>query len=207
MNYYHHIDDFYHEFNKYFEDQFNNINLKVYFKENQKKIQIEKKKYPFYSYKDIEFRLVRNDFLNEKSYKKIMLQMFKNKNFDYKAKIAKLFINKQDLKTLHNNKHLIGLHSHTHPEKIENLTFKEQLFEYQKNKETISKIIESDKIVSMSHPHGSYNQESMKVLKSLNIEIGFDNVMKNKYIDNKINNSNLEIAREDHSIIMQRLNN
>ena len=132
--------------------------------------------------------------------------MFKDKNFDYVAKIAELFLEKKDLKILHKNSHLIGLHSHTHPTKIENLTFKEQLLEYQKNKETISKILGTDSIVSMSHPHGSYSSESLKILKDLNIEIGFDNVMKNKYITNKINNSNLEVSREDHSVIMKRLN-
>lgn len=207
MNCYRHVDDFYHEFYKYFKHQFNNINLDIYFKDNQRKIQLEKNRYPVYTHKDIEFRFVRNDLLNEESYKKIMLQMFKDKNFNYKTKTADLFINKKDLKILHKNSHLIGLHSYTHPQKIENLTFKEQLLEYQKNKETISEILESDKIVSMSHPGGSYNQESLKVLKNLNIEIGFDNVMKNKYIHNKVNNSNLEISREDHSVIMKRLNN
>ena len=99
------------------------------------------------------------------------------------------------------------MHSHTHPKKIENLSFDKQFLEYKKNKEAISKIIKSDNVVSMSHPHGSYNRESLEILKNLNIEVGFDNVMKNKYKSNQVNNSNLEISREDHSIIMKRIKN
>ena len=110
-----------------------------------------------------------------------------------------------NLRELHKNRHLIGLHSHNHPEKIANLKFDEQLHEYKTNQTIIKDILKTDKIISMSHPRGSYNKDTLKVLEELNIEIGFVTLMKNKYNSKKINNSKFEIAREDHTNIMKRL--
>ncbi len=60
----------------------------------------------------------------------------------------------------------------------------------------------------MSHPNGSYNHNTHKVLEKLNIKIGFRS---NNKVDKgkgmvKINNSNFEIAREDHSNIINLIN-
>ena len=55
----------------------------------------------------------------------------------------------------------------------------------------------------MSHPCGSYNKDTLEILKELGVELGFKPVMaieKEKGM-NKINNSFLEIARQDHSEI------
>ena len=60
----------------------------------------------------------------------------------------------------------------------------------------------------MYHPCGSYNQDTLKILSDLGIEIGFKQIMtieKEKGMK-KINNSYLELAREDHSKIMKRAN-
>ena len=56
----------------------------------------------------------------------------------------------------------------------------------------------TSKIFAMSHPVNSYNQNTLKILKNLDITIGFRadmNPMK----------SNLEIPRQDHSIISSML--
>ena len=74
-------------------------------------------------YNDIKFRFLRTEVLNQGNYKEIMLAMFKEKNFDYKSEIKKLFLSDSNLRELHKNYHLIGLHSHNHPEKIANLKF------------------------------------------------------------------------------------
>ena len=50
----------------------------------------------------------------------------------------------------------------------------------------------------MSHPCGSYNKNTFKVLKKLKIEIGFKQVMTNKIT----NNFKYEICRNDHSNII-----
>jgi hypothetical protein len=55
----------------------------------------------------------------------------------------------------------------------------------------------------MSHPCGNYNDDTLKVLKELGIEIGFKSTMTMEKENKKINNSPLEIAREDHSKILK----
>ena len=60
----------------------------------------------------------------------------------------------------------------------------------------------------MSHPSGSYNQDTLKILKNLGIELGFKQIMtiEPEKDMKKINNSFLEIAREDHAEIMKMMN-
>ena len=207
MNYYSNVNDFYNDFYKHVQNNFPKKDLNKYFKLNRNNILREKKKYQVHTLKDIEFRYIRTFFLNEKTYKKIMIEMFSKNDFNYKKEIKKLFFSKKDLLKLYKSSHFIGLHSHSHPTKIENLSHSRQIKEYKNNKNALGKIIGSDKILSMSHPHGSYNPKILKELKNLNIEIGFDNGMKNKYKNCKANNSNLEISREDHSMIMRRIKN
>ena len=65
-----------------------------------------------------------------------------------------------------------------------------------------------NEIKCMSHPCGSYNADTLEILKELNIELGFKQIM---YIEpekgmKKINNSFLEIARQDHADIFKRMN-
>ena len=100
--------------------------------------------------------------------------------------------------------HIIGLHSHSHPTKITNLSYKEQKLEFLKNKKILIKVIKK-KIISMSHPCGSYNQNIKKILKILNIQIGFRSNLKTKHRTSKKNNSPLEIAREDHANIIPNI--
>ena len=59
----------------------------------------------------------------------------------------------------------------------------------------------------MSHPCVSYNDDTLKILKELVIELGFKNLMiieKEKKMK-KLNNSSLEIARADHSNILKMM--
>ena len=60
----------------------------------------------------------------------------------------------------------------------------------------------------MSHPNGSYNLDTLEILKNLGINLGFKHIMQvepEKGMKN-INNSNLEIARENHSAIIKMMN-
>ena len=59
----------------------------------------------------------------------------------------------------------------------------------------------------MSHPCGSYNNNTLSILKELGIQLGFKQIMtleKEKGMK-KINNSPLEIARQDHSKIYKKI--
>ena len=111
---------------------------------------------------------------------------------------------------MNNLGHLIGLHTHTHPTLLEKLNYDEQKNEYEKNLSSISSILDKPKneIKCMSHPCGSYNNDTLEILKELGILLGFKQIMtiESEKGMKKINNSFLEIAREDHSTIFKRMN-
>ena len=171
----------------------------------QKKI-----KHPVYSIEDIKFRLVRDFFLNQSQYDEIMISMIKEKKFNFSNFYKKLFFQKDDLKNLDKLGHLVGIHSHNHPTLLEKLSYDEQKYQYDKCQSTISNILNKPKndINFMSHPCGSYNEDTLKILKELRIELGFKQIMtlEPEKGMRKINNSCLEIARQNHSEVLKRMN-
>lgn len=80
--------------------------------------------------------------------------------------------------------HEIGLHSYSHPRDMGALDFKDQFMEYYRLKEIVPHAF------SMSHPMGRYNEDTLIILKSLGIRIGFRS-------DNKAGKTNLELPRID----------
>lgn len=197
--YYRKIDDFYTDFFLLFsKTKMNYLKIK---KIEKKNIFKNKKVFPFYSDNDILFRILRDKYLNKKSYEKIMIDLMKKKNFAYKKVIKKLFLSSSQILELSKAGHIIGLHSHTHPTKIANLSYDKQKFEFIKNKKILTKKIKKN-IISMSHPCGSYNHHTKKILKDLKIQIGFRSNLKRENKTSKINNSIYEIPREDHANII-----
>ena len=133
-----------------------------------------------------------------------MIKLFNKKKFTPKEYFHLLFMNKRNLKIIHKLGHIIGLHSHSHPIMLKKLSYKEQLKEYKKNIAIFSKILECSKSTfkSMSHPCGSFNANTLKLLKKLNIEIGFREKMLSK---NTSRISKYKIPREDHSDIIIKI--
>ncbi len=201
-NYFKNINQFYDKFYKYISSDLEN-----FFKKKSDLISLKKKQFSFYSIEDIKFRLVKNFFLKKESYDSIMKKMFKDYKFKPEKYFNRLFFDQKDVKRLFSLGHTIGLHSHNHPTLIENLSFADQKKEYEKNLKSLCKLlrVNETKIFSMSHPCGSYNYSTLKILKNLNIRLGFKqmmNIEKSKGMK-KINNSNLEIARRDHTDLMR----
>ena len=204
-NYFNNIDEFYNYFLKLLDKD-----LSVFFRDKEKIIEDAKVKFSFYSTNDIKFRLVRDKLLSPLDYKKIMLAMFKEKNFKPEDHYINLFMSEFHLKKLNELGHLIGLHSHSHPFLLEDLPYNEQKEEYENNISILSEILNIDKynIKYMSHPNGSYNDDTLKILQELKIELGFKQIMTIEPEKNmkKINNSLLEIARQDHAVIIKMMN-
>ena len=121
MNYFNNINEFYDNFYKVL-----NKDLNSFFATSQKKMNITKKKYSFYSYEDIKFRFVRDFFLSKEAYENTMILMLKKYKADIEKLKLKLFFNEKDILKLNGLGHVIGLHSHTHPTKIEKLSYDEQ---------------------------------------------------------------------------------
>ena len=205
MNYFDSVDQFYNDFYKFL-----NKNLKNFFEDNNKKIKETKVKFNFYSIEDIKFRLVRDVFLTKSQYEETMFLMIKEKQFNYKNFFKKLFFQKDDLIKLDSLGHLVGLHSHNHPTLLEKLSYKEQKIEYEKCLSLISNILDRPKneVNYMAHPCGSYNHDTLDILNELGIKLGFKHIMtiETEKGMKKINNSSLEIARQDHTIISRRMN-
>jgi len=198
------INEFYDTFYKVLDED-----LKYFFDKNRNKIKETKIKLPFYTIEDIKFRFIRDIFLNKSKYEKIMFQMIKEKRLNHKDFYEKIFFQKGDLQILNDLGHLIGLHAHNHPTLIEKLSYDEQKKEYEQNLSLISTILNKPKneIKYMSHPCGSYNAYTLQILKELGIELGFKQIMTIEKEKNmkKVNNSLLEIAREDHANIYKMM--
>ncbi|MBF96480.1 MAG: hypothetical protein CFH34_00961 [Alphaproteobacteria bacterium MarineAlpha9_Bin4] len=198
------IDDFYFYFYKVLGKD-----LKFFFDENEKFIINRKKICPYYSIEDIKFRLVRDKFLSKNNYEKIMNIIMKEKKFSPSKYYKTLFFDKKDLKRLSSLGHSIGLHSHSHPTLLESLPNNLQKIEYEKCIGILADILETSRseIKFMSHPCGSYNNDTLEILKELGIKMGFKQIMnleQDRGMKN-INNSFLEIARQDHADIMKRM--
>ena len=60
----------------------------------------------------------------------------------------------------------------------------------------------------MSHPCGSYNNDTLEILNELGIELGFKHIMtiEPEKDMKKLNNSFLEIGRANHSKIYKKMN-
>ena len=205
MNYFNNVDEFYNSFYQVLDKD-----LKTFFEDNNDKIKATKIKFSHYSIEDVKFRLVRDIFLTKSHYEETMFLMLKEKQFNYKDFFKKLFFQKDDLIRLDSLGHLVGLHSHNHPTLLEKLNYDEQKDEYEKCLSSISNILDKPKneIKYMSHPCGSYNKDTFEILKELGIELGFKQIMtiEPEKGMKKINNSFLEIARQDHAEIYKIMN-
>ena len=187
-----------------------NMKLDKFFISNSATLKNMMAKYSFYSLNDAKFRVVRNELLSKKEYDNLMFLMFEEKKFIPEKHYNDLFFKKSDLIQLHSLGHLIGLHSHNHPTTMEKLNYEKQKEEYQKNLDVFSEIlnVKKSEIKFMSHPCGSYNDDTLEILKNLGIKLGFKQIMKmelNKGMK-KINNSSREIARQDHVEIIKMMN-
>ena len=199
-NYYLNFEQFYAEFLKKISKNKNEEKkIKSFLLRNNKQILIRKKNYPFYSMNEIRFRFLRDKFFLKKKYETLMLEMCKEKKFNYKNYISKIYCNKKDIVNLIKEGHEIGLHTHNHPMNLDKLSYKVQKNELLKNFKILEKITKI-KPISASFPTGTYNNNTLKILRDLSIKICFrDNMIPNKL--KKINNSHLEIARINHAEI------
>ena len=154
--------------------------------------------YTFYTVNDKKYRFLRDVILKDKYYE-VVLGMIKEKNYSMSPRIENLFMSTEDIKTLYKSGHTIGLHSHSHSTRMNELSYKDQLEEYSMNYDFINSIT-NDNVTSMSHPCGNYNDDTLKILKKLDIKVGFRDSMIPSYCK-----SALEIPREDHTNIIKKI--
>ncbi len=153
--------------------------------------------FPFYSPEDRTFRFVRDKLLDQDAYAAVMGAMMDEHNFDINVCRDELWMRESHLRDLHSRGHIVGLHSHTHPTVLANLSPEKQKMEYATNFETLRNIIGVAPI-AMSHPCNSYTTDTLTILRRLGIRLGF---RANMAVLPAV--SELECPREDHTNIMR----
>lgn len=190
------IDDFYADFFSSLESFFPGIS-----KDSQRIYDVDTylRESPFYTETDKWFRFLRDEILEEEDYQKVMLALISEKHFDIRRSMQNLWMNEEQIKNLYCNGNVIGLHSYSHPTNMKKLQFEMQKEEYRKNFEHLSDLL-GDSPQSMSHPCRSYNDDTLKILDSLGIKIGFRANMAIRNV-----NTLLEIPRKNHVDVYKRI--
>ena len=181
------IDNFYNNFFYILSAKYPNL----YKKSEQSFNKNLLKRYKFYSLSDKKFRHARN-LIGEKKYNFIMDQMLRIKKYNILKKKTELLMNKNDIKNLSKNGHVIGLHSHSHFTDLNKKSFNTQYFDFKRNKSILEKITKKN-IEVASYPCGNYNKDTINVLKKININFAMraDDIRQKKYF---------EIPRLDHTM-------
>ena len=178
----------YHEISKFFINLYYKKKIVFYLdflkelkNENfitNKKINLLKKKFFYYSINEIKLRILRSE--NSNLYNSILKKLFNKKKFDFKTYQKKIFMNKSEIFKLSKH-HTIGIHTHSHYFNFDKLRKNIQKKEILVNKNILEKLIKK-KIFHFSYPIGKYNSTCLKILKELKISFAFKN--------NKLNSSN-----------------
>lgn len=121
------------------------------------------------------------------------------KKFDKDAAKKNLWMSEKDLTNLSDMGHTIGLHSYSHPTEMSKLSKSDQFLEYSKNLQHLRHILGKEP-KTMSHLCGNYNKNTLEVLNSLGVTMGFKSNMPIGQID-----SPLEIPRENHANIIVKM--
>jgi peptidoglycan/xylan/chitin deacetylase (PgdA/CDA1 family) len=155
--------------------------------------------FPFYSRGDRIFRYIRDNALPAGGYDAVMNELISDRGFDKNDIANRLWMTNQHLLDLKSQGHLIGLHSYSHPLKMERLPNAQQAEEYGRNHTHLTHLLGSSP-VAMSHPCNSYNDATLDLLGKLGIRIGFCANMSE--IPGR---STLQYARQDHANILAEM--
>ena len=157
------------------------------------------KAFPLHTEPDKWFRYLRDSALGKERYEEAMRVLMHAHDFRRDAVMKQLWMSHSGLHELINDGHTIGLHSYLHPTTMHLLDRRSQEDEYSRNYRHLSELLN---IVpeSMSHPCGNYNADTLDILKSRNIRIGFRS-------NNSIREirSDLEVPRQDHATVLQEM--
>jgi len=153
----------------------------------------------YYTNGDRKFRYIRDEILGSDRYDSIVFGMIDEDGFDLRSLNALLWMDNDCLRELERNEHVIGLHSYSHPMRMESLPVAQQRDEFKKNQEHLANVLRNSP-KTMSHPAGSYSDQTLAILRDIGIQIGF-RADYDKYV-----HLPLEFPRDDHAHIMAAMN-
>ena len=152
--------------------------------------------FPFYTAQDRWFRFVRDEVLGPDFYQAVMDSMLIDAGLTDASLIPHLWMNESDLRSLDENGHVIGLHSHSHPTRLDRLTSPDQANEYQQNLAVLSGLL-GRAPTAMSHPCNAYTSDTLAILERLGVDLGFRSNMAPV-----TTRSRWEMPREDHANLL-----
>jgi len=155
--------------------------------------------FPFYSESERRFRFLRDSLLRPDAYRVVMDMMLDRSAYDLDSRIGSLWMDRADLVGLVRSGHVVGLHSHSHPTRMSELSREDQVEEYTLNFNWINEELGVTPFV-VAHPCGDYSDETLGILGDLGIRVGFrSSLTEGPY------GSLLEIPRKDHAVLMKEL--
>ena len=154
--------------------------------------------YAFYTEADRRYRYMRDEVLGTDQFNAIMDMLIAAQGLRLEDLAQNLWMESHHLRRLHNDGHIVGLHTHTHPTRLERLSSQEQLREYRENQNALTTLLE-DTPITMAHPCNSYNPETLTILQRLGIRLGF------RSNPRMVGGSVLELPRVDASDVLREI--
>ena len=153
----------------------------------------------FYTDNDRCFRFVRDQVLVQSEYDGLMTDMMGRAGYPREERMTQLWMRAEHVAALDAAGHEIGLHSHSHPMQMGMLDRAAQETEYRLNRRMLSAICRQAPR-TMSHPCGSYSDDTLDVLRDLHVVLGFRSNMSATH-----GGSLWEMPREDHANLLQAI--
>ncbi|HYC56690.1 MAG TPA: polysaccharide deacetylase family protein [Candidatus Binatia bacterium] len=160
--------------------------------------------YPFYSVSDVQFRLLRDRVLGPERFDRVMEILIAERHITLEELAENLWMTPRHVVDLAAGGHHIGLHSYSHPTSLADLSRAEQHEEYARNLAHLHGLC-GTRPAAVAHPVNSYNDATLEVLRELGIRCGFRANTAPCKAGEPLNASTLELAREDHANIINRL--
>lgn len=146
----------------------------------------------FYTEEDRQFKFFRDRVLQTWEYDAILTEMMAQAGYNVGHHRHNLWLTAAEVRQLSDSGHIIGMHTHSHPNEVAALSYEEQQIEYETNQRILQAICDKP-VTCMSHPCNSYNADTLRILEALGVEAGF------RADSNAAYSSRLEIPRIDHS--------
>jgi peptidoglycan/xylan/chitin deacetylase (PgdA/CDA1 family) len=153
--------------------------------------------YSFYTDADRRFRYLRDRLLSGEQYDAIMRRLMDIRQTSPTLIADNIWIGISGLQRIQAGGHLIGLHSHTHPTNMVTMPRDQQELEYTRNMECLTKAL-GYRPDTMAHASGSYNEDTLEILRALDIKLGF------RSDDGVGGGTMLELPRLDYKLFVER---
>ncbi len=153
--------------------------------------------FTFYSDSDKKLRFIRDHYISQDEYKEKAISFIHSFNIDTDSLAEDTYMTGDNLKTIAERGHVVGLHSHSHPSNLGSLSDQEQFTELKRNKEVIESMIGIPP-KTISYPSNSYNSQTISHLIDLDIYSGFR-------ADDKITKAPYELARIDARMFYEEI--